>query len=55
MRHLTNVLSLARRRPVDPETALRLETEREWQRLLSEATSAAERADIDAMFARSAA
>lgn len=38
-------------RPVDPDDALR----REWDRLRTEATSERERAEIDAVFSRSAA
>ncbi len=50
MRSLTRALTHLRR-PIDPDAILRQDTNREWQRLLSEASSPAERADIDAMFA----
>lgn len=39
--------------PIDPEVARHLEMDREWDRLRASAISPAERAEIDAIFARS--
>jgi len=52
MRPFSKAFSLFRAAPLDPEEARRLQIDREWQHLRSNAMSNSERAEIDAIFSR---